>query len=246
VSYTDLTDNYPVQLQNIVLLMLSITILGCRIHLEPEVNRTLDQINDAVKQVESTEKERNGDCLVRQTVKEIQAGNFKKVTSPFLLVMQTAKQRELLVKYGNTVTLMDAIYKTCKYNFPCFFLTVKTSVGIGQVVATIIPEFETEEMLSQGLQIVKSWTLTWSPSFFVTDKSAVELNAIAQVHSKAVRLLCDFHRVQAQDCWINKNNNGIPEPAQLKAVVSEKFKEQAYVTTGTAYMYLQHVHVHVT
>ena len=83
---------------------------------------------------------------------------------------------------------MDAIYKTCKYNFPCFFLTVKTSVGIGQVVATIIPEFETEEMLSQGLQILKSWTLTWNPSFFVTDKSSVELNAVAQVHPKAVRL----------------------------------------------------------
>jgi len=89
------------------------------------------------------------------------------------------------------MTLMDAIYKTCKYNFPCFFLTVKTSVSIGQVVATIIPEFETEEMLSQGLQILKSWTPTWNPSFFVTDKSSVELNAVAQVHPKAVRLFCD-------------------------------------------------------
>lgn len=176
--------NYLVQLQPFMLF---------RIYLEPEVDGILDQINDAVKQVEITEKAHDRECFVRQTVKEIQAGKFEKITSTFLLVMQTAKQRELLVNYGNNVTLMDAIYKTCKYNFPCYFLTVKTSVGIGQVVAAIIPEFETEEMLSQGLQIVKSWTPTWNPSFFATDKSAVELNAIAQVHPKAVRLLCDFH-----------------------------------------------------
>ena len=31
--------------------------------------------------------------------------------------------------------------------FFCFFLTVKTSVGIGQVVASTITKFETEEML---------------------------------------------------------------------------------------------------
>ena len=204
--------------------------IGSRDYLEPGMEGILDQINDAVRQVESKENTRDGECSMRQTVKEIQAGKFRQITSPFLLVMQTARQRELLVKYGNTVTLMDAIYKTCKYNFPCFYLTVKTSVGIGQVVATIIPEFETEEMLSQGLQILKSWTPTWNPSFFVTDKSSVELNGVAQVHPKAVRLLCDFHRAQAQDCWINKNSNGIP--AQLKAVVSAKFKALAYAPTG--------------
>ena len=116
--------------------------VGCRDCLEPGVEGILDQINDAVRQVESTENTHDGDCTKRQTVKEIQAGKLRQITWPFLLVMQTARQRELLVKYGNTVTLMDVIYKTCKYNFSCFFLTVKTSVGIGQVVAAIIPEFE--------------------------------------------------------------------------------------------------------
>lgn len=104
--------------------------IGSRDYLEPGMEGILDQINDAVRQVESKENTRDGECSMRQTVKEIQAGKFRQITSPFLLVMQTARQRELLVKYGNTVTLMDAIYKTCKYNFPCFLLTVKTSVGI--------------------------------------------------------------------------------------------------------------------
>ena len=106
--------------------------------------RNTDQIiNDAVRQVESKENTHDRDCLMRHTVKEIQAGKIPS-TSPFLLVMQTAQQRGLLVKYDNTVMLMDAIYKTCKYNFPCFFLTVKTSISIGQVFATIFLEFETE------------------------------------------------------------------------------------------------------
>ena len=108
----------------------------------------LDQINDAVRQVESKENTCDGECSMWQTVEEIQAGKLGQITSPFLLVMQAARQRELLVKYDNTVMLMDAIYKTCKYNFPCFFLTVKTH----NIVATIIPEVETEEMLSQGFK----------------------------------------------------------------------------------------------
>ena len=190
--------------------------------------------------MERNENSRDREDPVRQTVREIQQGKFRKITSPFLLVIQTAQQRDLLLKYGNTVTLMDAIYKACKYNFPCFFLTVKTSVGIGQVVATINVEFETEEMVSRGLQIVKTWNPTWNPSFFMTDKSIVELNAIAKVHPKAARLICDFHRAQAQDRWINKNSNGIP--AELKTTVSAKLKELAYATKGKCIYYRFNVH----
>ena len=57
----------------------------------------------------------------------------------FLLVMQTQHQQSLLRKYGNIVTLMDGVYRTTKYGFPCFFLVVKTSLGRGRVVGTIIP-----------------------------------------------------------------------------------------------------------
>ena len=96
--------------------------VGSRDYLEPGVETILNQINDAVIQVRRVENTCDGDCSVWQTVKEIQAGKFHQITSPFLLVLQTARQRELLVKYGNTVTLMNAIYKTCKYNFPCLFL----------------------------------------------------------------------------------------------------------------------------
>ena len=35
--------------------------------------------------------------------------------STFLLVIQTKFQKELLLKYGNTISMMDAIYRTTKY-----------------------------------------------------------------------------------------------------------------------------------
>ena len=54
----------------------------------------------------------------------------------FLMVHQQKWQQDLLVKYGNTTTLMDATYRTTKYDLPLFFLAVKTNVGY-----TIAAEF---------------------------------------------------------------------------------------------------------
>ena len=101
--------------------------------------------------------------------------------STFLLVIHTKAQKELMNKYGNNITLMDGIYRTTKYGFPCIFLTVKTSIGNGMVVATIIPKYENEDLLVEGLTILKQWNALWSPKFTMTDKSAVELGAIGQL-----------------------------------------------------------------
>ena len=62
--------------------------------------------------------------------------------------------------------------------FPCFFITVKTSLGLGRVTATIIPQNENEDMPSEGLQVLQQWNPGWKPKFFMTDKSSVELNAV--------------------------------------------------------------------
>ena len=96
----------------------------------------------------------------------------------FLLVFQTPQQRKWLAKYGNTVTCMDAIYKTLKYGFPCFFLVAKTAIGKGCVIGTIIPQYETEELIAEGLTVISSWNPGWCPDFFMTDKSAQELSKL--------------------------------------------------------------------
>ena len=46
-----------------------------------------------------------------------------------LYVHQEPWQQDLLQRYGNTMSLMDATYKTTKYELALFFVAVKTNVG---------------------------------------------------------------------------------------------------------------------
>jgi len=151
--------------------------------------------------------------------------------STFLLVIQTKFQKELLLKYGNRVCMMDAIYRTTKYGFPCFFLTVKTSLGIGRVVATIIPQNENEDMLTEGIQILKQWNPEWQPLYFMMDKSTVELNAVGNVFPSCFRLLCDFRRAQAWQRWVSKSANGVTSRDKDNMVLTY-LKKLAYAITG--------------
>ena len=59
--------------------------------------------------------------------------------------------------------------------FPAFFVVVKTSLGIGRVVGTIIPQYETEDLIREGLMKLAEWNPSWCPQFFMTDKSTQEL-----------------------------------------------------------------------
>ena len=184
-----------------------------------------EKIHDAVLQLKESDAERHGDNIITG-----QGKAFHAPKDTFLLVMQTKHQRELLEKYGNVITMMDGIYRTTKYGFPCFFVTVKTSLGIGRVAATIIPQYENEELLSEGLQIIKNWNSGWAPQFFMTDKSSIELSAIGNVFPSCVRLLCDFHRAQAWERWVNKSANGVSP--QDKDMVLSYMKDLAYTITG--------------
>jgi len=62
--------------------------------------------------------------------------------------------------------------------FPCFFLVAKTAIGKGCVIGTIIPQYETEELIAEGLKVISSWNPGWCPDFFMTDKSAQELSKL--------------------------------------------------------------------
>lgn len=50
-------------------------------------------------------------------------------------------QQDLLLRYGNTITMIDATYKTTKYDLPLFFVCVKTNHGYC-VVAEFISQNE--------------------------------------------------------------------------------------------------------
>ena len=46
-----------------------------------------------------------------------------------LYIHQEKRQQHLMLKYGNTISLIDTTYKTTKYELPLFFICVKTNVG---------------------------------------------------------------------------------------------------------------------
>lgn len=100
-----------------------------------------------------------------------------KLEETLLFVHQEDWQKELLTRYGNTVTLMDATYKTTKNSIPLFFVCVKTNVSYS-VVAEFITQFETSEHIHEALLILKTWNPEWNPKFYLTDYSDAEIAAV--------------------------------------------------------------------
>ena len=50
------------------------------------------------------------------------SGNKEHFEQAFLLVHQMQWQKEMLAKYGNTMTLLDATYTTTVYDLALFFV----------------------------------------------------------------------------------------------------------------------------
>ena len=125
-----------------------------------------------------------------------------------LWVHQTKWQREMLVKYGNTMTLIDATYKTTLYDVPLFFVTVRTNVGY-TVAAEFIVQSETSEDIEEALGILKEWNPEWKPSFFMCDYSEAEIGALESAFPASTVYICDFHREQSWGRWVKDHKHGL-------------------------------------
>ena len=60
-------------------------------------------------------------------------GSHKQCSQTFFYVPQTQWQKELLKHYGNNISLIDATYKTTRYDLALFFICVRTNVGYSVV-----------------------------------------------------------------------------------------------------------------
>ena len=97
-----------------------------------------------------------------------------------LWIHQSKWQQQLLARYGNTISSIDATYKTTKYDLAVFFVCVKTNVGYS-VVAEFVVQSENTENISEALLKLKEWNPKWCPAYFVTDYSEAELVALEEV-----------------------------------------------------------------
>ncbi|WAR09061.1 hypothetical protein MAR_019019, partial [Mya arenaria] len=88
----------------------------------------------------------------------------------FIFVHQNSDQKRLLAKYGHKICLLDATYKTTKYDLPLLFFCVNTNVGY--------MFRQSSYNIRRGLQVLKAWNPSWTPTFFMTDYDRKGINAI--------------------------------------------------------------------
>ena len=118
--------------------------------------------------------------------------------------------------YGYQLVLLDATYKTTKYALPLFFLVVKTNVNF-QVCAVFVIQEESTDMILKALNTVKKWNPKVTPKYAFVDFDEREITALESVYPNVKVFLCDFHREQAWNRWVNKADNGVANVAdQIK------------------------------
>ena len=139
---------------------------------------------------------------------EENGGTQESFEQNLLYVHQEPWQKDLLNRYGNTISLMDATYKTTKYELALFFVAVKTNVGYS-AVADFVLQSETTEQIIEALKILLSWNKDWRPPYFMTDYSKAEISAINTVFPTCKVYLCDFHREQSWECWVKERKHGL-------------------------------------
>ena len=113
-----------------------------------------------------------------------------KLTNTLLWVHQQQRQRELLTRYGSHISLIDATYRTMKYELPLLFVCVRTNVGYSVVAQFIVQS----ECISEALNVLKELNSNWNPPFFLCDFSDAEFSALKQAFPSTTVYGCDFHR----------------------------------------------------
>ena len=138
------------------------------------------------------------------------SGDTEQFEQTFLLVHQMQWQKEMLAKYGNTMTLLDATYETTLYDLALFFITVRTNAGY-MVAAEFLVQSETNEQIKEALNLLKQWNPLWSPTYFMCDYSKAEILAIETAFPTATVYLCDFHREQSWERWVKNHQHGLTD-----------------------------------
>ena len=137
-------------------------------------------------------------------------GDGEEFEQTFLWVHQMQWQKEMLAKYGNTMTLLDATYKTTLYDLALFFVTVRTNAGY-MVAAEFLVHSETNQQIEEALNLLKQWNPQWSPTYFMCDYSEAEILAIETAFPTATVYLCDFHREQSWERWVKSHQHGLTD-----------------------------------
>lgn len=76
--------------------------------------------------------------------------------------------------------MLDATYKTTKYDLPLFFICVQTNIGFA-ICGTFICANESKDCIAEALGIMKEWNPDWHLSHFFTDFDEREITAVEEI-----------------------------------------------------------------
>ena len=129
-------------------------------------------------------------------------------SSCFMIVVQSAHMRRMLMLHGSVCFAMDSTFGTNRYGLPLFFVSVRDSNGHYQCVAFFFIFSERGELIQPALRQLKAWNPAWRPLFSMTDKSEAEMNAITEIFPNITVLICMFHTKKA---WLAAIHARCPE-----------------------------------
>ncbi|XP_052097298.1 uncharacterized protein LOC127732258 [Mytilus californianus] len=139
----------------------------------------------------------------------------------FLFVHQSETQKRLLNIYGQEICLLDATYKTSRYDLPLFLVCVNTNVGYS-VVASFIVANENRYTIQEALIKLRDWNPMWKPKYFMCDFDLREIWALEQTFEGLMVYLCDFHREQAWHRLLREiKHDCIDEKDEIKRMLRE-------------------------
>ena len=125
-----------------------------------------------------------------------------------LWVHQQKWQQDLMCRYGNQISLIDATYRTMRYELPLFFVCTRTNVGYS-IIAQFVVQSESEECIAEALCVLKAQNPSWNPPYFMCDFSDAEISALQEVFPNCTVYGCDFHREQAWTRWVQSRKSGL-------------------------------------
>src|SRR5438270_8041921 len=85
----------------------------------------------------------------------------------------TADNLNVLRKCGH-LTIMDSTHKTNKHGWKLYTLLVRDSFGSWLPGGHFIVSGEEQNIVAKGMQVLKRWTQTWKPRYFIIDLSSIE------------------------------------------------------------------------
>nr|XP_054758565.1 uncharacterized protein LOC129264676 [Lytechinus pictus] len=146
----------------------------------------------------------------------------------FLFCCQTRWQSRLLNRYGNSFTVLDAVYRSAGYSLPLFLLSVRTNMGYTPV-GMFVSHSDTAEDIAEALSVFRRWNPDWNPEGFMVDYFDPEIEATETVFPGCTALFC-YHRCETlwQD-WL-RDSSGMSD-GLVRARMIKTLRRIAMATT---------------